>query len=154
MDPETHEIFVEKDVHFEEISPSLSSTPLHTSYTVETDSDFSNGSSSASDLWGSIDICSLCHQPTPHAYIATVTGLVQHDISSLPSLDSDSNFGDSSIDLPLLDLIPSTVFMGVPFDPLGHSLHDHSLQIDMSVDTYGHQPQQGSSSVAVSDCSL
>lgn len=39
MDPETHEIFVEKDVHFEEHSPSLSSTPLHTSYIVETDSD-------------------------------------------------------------------------------------------------------------------
>ena len=39
MDPETHEIFVEKDVHFEESSPSLSSTPLCTSYTMETDSD-------------------------------------------------------------------------------------------------------------------
>ena len=39
MDPETHEIFVEKDVHFEERSPSLSSTPLRTSYTVETDSE-------------------------------------------------------------------------------------------------------------------
>ena len=37
LDPETHQFFVEKDVHFEEISPSLSSNPLHTSYHVETD---------------------------------------------------------------------------------------------------------------------
>ena len=74
MDPETYKIFVEKDVHFEESSPSLSSTPLHTSYTMETDSDFSDGSSTDSDMWGSIDSCSLHHQFSPHAYISIVTG--------------------------------------------------------------------------------
>ena len=79
MDPETHEIFVEKDVHFEESSPSLSSTPLRTSYTVEIDSDFSDGSSFDSDSWGSLDSCSeeSRHQFSPHAYIATVTNLAQ-----------------------------------------------------------------------------
>ena len=30
MDYETHEIFIERNVHFEESSPSLSSNPLHT----------------------------------------------------------------------------------------------------------------------------
>ena len=39
LDPKTHHIFVENDVHFEESSPSLSSNPLHTSYHVETDSE-------------------------------------------------------------------------------------------------------------------
>ena len=58
MVPETHEIFVEKDVHFEESSPSLSSNPLRTSYTVETDSDTNDSSSTDSDTWGSIDSCS------------------------------------------------------------------------------------------------
>ena len=57
MDPETHEIFMEKDVHFEESSPSLSSTPLCTSYTMETGSDFRDGSSIDSNTWGSIDSC-------------------------------------------------------------------------------------------------
>ena len=52
-----------------------------------------------------------------------------------------SNLRDSSIHLPLLDVVPSIVVMGVTFDPLVHSLHDHSLQIDMSVDTYGQQSQ-------------
>ena len=45
MDPETHEIFVEKDVHFEESSPSLSSNPPHTSYIVETDNNNSDNGS-------------------------------------------------------------------------------------------------------------
>ena len=58
MDPKTHEIFVEKDVHFEESSPTLSSNPLHTSYIVETDSDTSDSASIDSDMWGSIDSCS------------------------------------------------------------------------------------------------
>ena len=31
IDPETHEIFIERNVHFEESSPSLSSNPLHNS---------------------------------------------------------------------------------------------------------------------------
>ena len=42
MGLETHEIFVEKYVYFEESSPSLSSNPLYTSYIVETDSDTSD----------------------------------------------------------------------------------------------------------------
>ena len=57
MDPKTHEIFLEKDVHFEECSPSLSSTPLRTSYTVETDSDTSDSASTSSDMWGFVDSC-------------------------------------------------------------------------------------------------
>ena len=48
MDPETHEIFIEKDVHFEESSPNLSSNPLHTSYIVEIDSDTSDSASTDS----------------------------------------------------------------------------------------------------------
>ena len=54
----SHEIFVEKDVHFEESSPSLSSNPLHTSYIVETDSDTSDSASKNLDTWGYIDSCS------------------------------------------------------------------------------------------------
>lgn len=38
MDPETRDIFIERNVHFEESSPRLSSNPLHTSYTMENDS--------------------------------------------------------------------------------------------------------------------
>ena len=38
MDPKTHEIFTERNVHFEESSLSLSFNPLRTSYIVETDS--------------------------------------------------------------------------------------------------------------------
>ena len=45
MDPKTHDIFIERNVHFEESSPSLSSNPLHTSYIVETDSDNSDSDS-------------------------------------------------------------------------------------------------------------
>ena len=154
MDPETHEIFVEKDVHFEESSPNLSSTPLRTSYIVEINSDFSDGSSTDSDSWGSSDSCISHHQSNPHAYIAIVTGRVQQDSSTLLGLASDSDLGDSTIDLPLLDVVPSLVVMGVPFDPLDHSPHDRSLQVEMSVDTYGQQPQQCSPSVAVTNCSL
>ena len=76
LDPETHQIFVEKDVHFEESSPSLSSNSLRTSYHVETDSDTNDSALTNSDTWGSIDNCSerLLHQYSPHAYIATVIG--------------------------------------------------------------------------------
>ncbi len=49
---------MEKDVHFEGISPSLSSDPLHTSYTMETNSDTSDSASTGSDMWDSIDSCS------------------------------------------------------------------------------------------------
>ena len=106
---------------------------------METDSDFSDGSSLASDSWGSINSCSPCHQPTAHAYIATVISPLRQDTSSLLGLATDSDLGDSTIHLPLLDVVPSTIVTGVPFDPLCHSLHDHSSQIDMSVDTYGQQ---------------
>ena len=58
MDLETHQIFVEKDVHFEESSPSLSSNPLGTSYIVENDSDTSDSASKNLDMWGSINSCS------------------------------------------------------------------------------------------------
>ena len=50
MDPETHEIFIERNIHFEESSPSLSSNPLHTSYIVETDSDNSDSDSTDLDM--------------------------------------------------------------------------------------------------------
>ena len=58
MDPETHHIFVEKDVHFEESSPSLSSNLVYTSYIVETNSDTRNNASIDSNTWGYIDNCS------------------------------------------------------------------------------------------------
>ena len=50
MELETHEISVEKDFHFEESSPSLSSTPLHTSYTLETNSDTIDSASIDSNM--------------------------------------------------------------------------------------------------------
>ena len=55
MDLETHEIFVEKDVHFEECSPNLSSHSLHTSYVVENDDDTNNSALIDSYTLGSID---------------------------------------------------------------------------------------------------
>ena len=55
MDLETHEIFVEKDVHFEESSPNLSSNPLQTSYIVETNSDTSDSDSIDLDMWDTIN---------------------------------------------------------------------------------------------------
>ena len=127
----------------------MSSTPLRTSYIVEINSDFSDGSSTDSDSWGSSDSCISHHQSNPHAYIAIVTGRVQQDSSTLLGLASDSDLGDNTIDLHLLDAVPSSVVMGVPSNPLDHSLHDRSLQVEMSVDTYGQQSQQGSSLVVV-----
>ena len=86
MDPETHQIFVDKDVHFEESSPNLSSNPLHTSYHVENDSDTSDSASTNLDMWGSVDSCSeqSLYQYSPHAYIATVIDPEQQGTSSLP----------------------------------------------------------------------
>ena len=77
MDLESQEIFVEKDVHFEESSLSLSSNPLRTSYAVETDSDTSDSASTDSDTWGSINTYNerSRHQHFPYAYIAIVIGL-------------------------------------------------------------------------------
>ena len=79
LDPETHQIFVEKDVHFEERSPSLSSNPLRTSYCVEIDSDTSDSASKNSDMLGSINNFNKrsWHQYYPHAYIATMIGPTQ-----------------------------------------------------------------------------
>ena len=68
-----------------------------------------------------------------------MTGPVQQDISSLPGLASNLDLGDNTIDLPLLDVVPSIVVMGALFDPLDHSLHDQSSQVEMSVDTYDQQ---------------
>ena len=58
MDPKTHQIFVVKDVHFEESSPNLSSNALYTSYYVETNTDTSDSASTDLDTWGSINSCS------------------------------------------------------------------------------------------------
>ena len=74
MDPETHEIFIERNVHFEESSPSLSSNPLHTSHIMETDSDNSDSDSTDLDMWDPVDRCITRshHQHIPHAYISIV----------------------------------------------------------------------------------
>ena len=66
------------------------------------------------------------------------------------------NLGDSIDDLPLLldAIVPSSVVMRDPSESLVHSLHDQSLQVKVSVDTYDQQLQQGSSSVAETDSSL
>ena len=61
MDPETHEIFIERNVHFEKILPSLSSNPLHTSYIVETDSDNSDNDSIDSNMWDPIERYRMIH---------------------------------------------------------------------------------------------
>jgi hypothetical protein len=149
---------VEKDVLFEESSPSLSSTPLHTSYSVETDSDTSDSASIDLDTWSSIDSYSerSLHQFSPHAYIATVIGPTQQGTSSLLGIDSLIDLGDSIVDLPLLldATTPSSIVMRAPSNPLVHSLHDRSLEVEVSVDTYDQQLQQGSSSVAETDSSL
>ena len=63
--------------------------------------------------------------------------------------------GDSIDAFPLFDATaPSSVVTRASSDSLGHSLHDQSFQIDMSVDSYGQQQQQDSSSLTGSDCSL
>ena len=130
LDPETHQIFVEKDVHFEESSPSLSSTPLHRSYSVETDSDTSDSASTDSDMWSSIDSYRerSLHQFNPHACIATVIGPAQQGTYSLPDTGLVTDFGDSIDDLPLLldAETPSSIVIRAPFDSLVHSLHDRS----------------------------
>ena len=42
MDPETHEVFIERSVHFEESSPSLASLPPPPSSIVDSDASDSN----------------------------------------------------------------------------------------------------------------
>ena len=54
MDPETHEIFIERNFHFEESSPSLSSNLLCTSYIVEIDSEKMDSDSIDLDMGDSI----------------------------------------------------------------------------------------------------
>ena len=127
LDPETHDIFVEKDVYFEESSPSLSSTPLHTSYTVEIDSDTSDSASTGSHTWGSVDSCSeRSHKSSPHAYIATVKGPTHHGTSSLPA-PASFDLGDRLEEIHLLiDGDSSTVVARAHSDPHVHSLHDQS----------------------------
>ena len=62
---------------------------------------------------------------------------------------------DNIDDIPLLDArSPSSVITRVPFDPLVHSLHDQSLQVEVIVDTYDQQLQKGSSSFVETDSSL
>ena len=155
MDLKKHHIFLEKDVHFEDSSPNLSSNPLRTSYRMEIDGDTSDSASTDSDTWGFFDSCSEKSLPqySPHVYIAIVTGPANQSISSL--LGSTSDLGDSINDLPLLDaMAPSLVFTRASSDSLDHSLHDRSSQVEVSVDTYDQQLQKGSSSIAETTNSL
>ena len=57
MDPKTHEIFIERNSHFEESSPSLSSNHLHDSHIVETDTDNSDSDSKGSLLGDPFEKC-------------------------------------------------------------------------------------------------
>ena len=119
---------MEKDVHFEEISPSLSSNPLLTAYHVETDSDTSDSTSPGSDMWDSIDSCSdRSHQFSPRAYIATVIGPSHHGTSHL-SAPASLDLGDKPEDLHLLidEGVTSIVVARAHFDPQVHSLPDQS----------------------------
>ena len=137
MDLKNYKIFVEKDVHFEESSPSLSSNPFYTSYHVETNSDFSDSALIDSRTWGYVDSCheQSLYQYSPHAYIAIVIGLATRHTSSL--LGPASNLGDSIDALPLLDVVaPSSVVTRASSDPLDHSLHDQSSPVEVSVDSY------------------
>ena len=110
-------------MHFEESSPNLSFNPLHTSYHMETDSDSSDSASIDSDTWGFVDNCNVqsLYQYSPHAYIAIVIGPAQQGTSSLPLLDV---------------VAPSSIIMRAPSNPLDHSLHDQSSQVEVCADTY------------------
>ena len=122
--------------HFVPKSPSKALS-LCTSYHVETNTDFSDSASTASDMCGSFDSCSehSLYQSSPPAYIATVTGLANQGTSSLPGPVSDLE--DSIDDLPLLDPTASSlVVTRASSDSLGHSLHDRSSQVEVSVDTH------------------
>ena len=80
-------------------------------------------------------------------------GPIDRGTSRLPGPASD--LGDSIDDLPLLDAAAlSSVVTRASSDSLGHSLHDRSSQVEVSVDTHDQQLQQSSSSVAESDISL
>ena len=130
--------------------------PLHISHIVETDSDTSNSASIDSNMCGYINSYSesLQHQHLPHAYIAIVIGLAQQGTPCLLALASVddflayissflveshiSNLGDSIDDLYLLfdEAGSSLVVTRAHSNPLVHSLHDRSSQVDMIVDPY------------------
>ena len=82
-----------------------------------------------------------------------MTGSTDYGTSRLSDLVSD--LGDSIDALPLLDAVaPSSVVTRASSDSLGHSLHDQSSQVEVSVDTNDHQLQQSSSSVVETNISL
>ena len=147
---------MEKEVHFEDRSPNLSSTPFHTSYTVETDSDTSDSTSPGSDMWDSIDSCSdRSHQYSPCAYIATLKGPSQHGTYHLPA-PTLVDLGDKPEHLHLLidecDL--SIVVARAHSDPQVHSLHDQSSQVGVIVDSYVQKLVEVSLSVVKIDGSV
>lgn len=124
--------------HF--VPKSLSTALLHTSSRVETDTDFSDSASTASDMRGSFNSCSeySLYQDSPPAYIATMTGLADQGTSHLS--DPVSDLGDSIDALPLLDAAtPSSVVTRASCDSLSHSLHDRSSQVEVSVDSHDQQ---------------
>ncbi len=83
-------------------------------------------------------------------------GPAQQGTSSLPDTGSVTDLGDNIDDLPLLldAELSSSVVMRVPSDSLVCSLHDRSLKVEVIVDTYDQQLQQGSSSVVEIDSFL
>ena len=126
--------------HFVPKSPSKALS-LRTSYRVETDSDFNDSASTASDRRGSFDSCSehSLYQSSPPAYIAIVTGPADQGTSRLS--DPVSDLGDSIDALPLLDAVAPSVVTRASSDSLGHSLHDQSSQVEVSVDSHDQQLQ-------------
>ena len=67
-----------------------------------------------------------------------------------------TDLGDNIDDLTLLlnEVAPSSVVMRAPSDPLVHSLHDRSSQVEVIVDTYEQQLERISSSIEETDSSL
>ena len=95
--------------HFVPKYPSKAFSLSQSSH-VETDTDFGNSASIASDTWGSFDICSehSLYYSSPPTYIAIVIGPTNQGTFNLPGRGLDLE--DSIDDLPLLDAIaPSLV---------------------------------------------
>ena len=114
-----------------------STTLLQTSHWVETDTDISDSASTSLDRRVSFDSCSehSLYQFSPPAYIATMIGPTDQGTSRL--LDLVLDLGDSIDALPLLDVVaPSSIVTRASSDSLGHSLHDQSSQVEVSVDTH------------------
>ena len=83
-----------------------------------------------------------------------MAGATQQGTSSLPG-PTLIDLGDNIDDIHLFDVENlSLVFTRASSDPLYHSLHDQSLQVEVSVDTYDQQLQKGSSSVVETNISL